>query len=78
MTDDFVKDPAATPLPDNSKGSAEGAPPEKSGDIPWAVVLIMIMGGFMAILDGSIVNVALPKLMSIFGVGTEDIQWQEW
>lgn len=29
----------------------------------------------MAILDSSIVNVALPKLMSIFGVGAEKIQW---
>lgn len=29
----------------------------------------------MAILDSSIVNVALPKLMAIFGVGAEKIQW---
>ncbi len=29
----------------------------------------------MAILDSSIVNVALPKLMSIFGVGADSIQW---
>ncbi|MCF8011956.1 MAG: DHA2 family efflux MFS transporter permease subunit [Clostridiales bacterium] len=29
----------------------------------------------MAILDSSIVNVALPRMMSIFNVGTEDIQW---
>ncbi len=29
----------------------------------------------MGILDGSIVNVALPRMMAIFNVGTEDIQW---
>ncbi len=29
----------------------------------------------MAILDSSIVNVALPKLMAIFGVGADSIQW---
>ena len=29
----------------------------------------------MAILDSSIVNVALPKMMAIFGVGADSIQW---
>ncbi|MCL6639247.1 MAG: DHA2 family efflux MFS transporter permease subunit [Firmicutes bacterium] len=29
----------------------------------------------MAILDGSIVNVAVPRLMAIFGVDTDKIQW---
>jgi len=29
----------------------------------------------MAILDGSIVNVALPKMMAIFSVSTDKIQW---
>lgn len=29
----------------------------------------------MAILDGSIVNVALPKMMAIFNVSTDKIQW---
>lgn len=43
--------------------------------IPWASLFILIAGGFMAILDSSIVNVALPKLMAIFGVGAGSIQW---
>ncbi|KJS12080.1 MAG: major facilitator transporter [Peptococcaceae bacterium BRH_c8a] len=46
-----------------------------SSAIPWASLFILIAGGFMAILDSSIVNVALPKLMAIFGVGPESIQW---
>ncbi|SFR14123.1 DHA2 family efflux MFS transporter permease subunit [Desulfoscipio geothermicus] len=46
-----------------------------NNNIPWASLFILIAGGFMAILDSSIVNVALPKLMSIFGVGAESIQW---
>ncbi|NPV89278.1 MAG: DHA2 family efflux MFS transporter permease subunit [Firmicutes bacterium] len=37
--------------------------------------MILILGSFMSILDSSIVNVALPKLMSIFGVSADDIQW---
>lgn len=47
-------------------------PPSK---IPWFPVMILMLGAFMAFLDTSIVNVALPKLMSIFGVGIDSIQW---
>ncbi|WP_092473118.1 DHA2 family efflux MFS transporter permease subunit [Desulfotruncus arcticus] len=60
--------------PGGPPGGPPGAPPPGS-PIPWASVFILIAGGFMAILDSSIVNVALPKLMSIFGVGAESIQW---
>ncbi|MFZ5646836.1 MAG: DHA2 family efflux MFS transporter permease subunit [Bacillota bacterium] len=42
---------------------------------PWAGLFVLVMGAFMAILDGSIVNVALPKLMAIFGVSPDQIQW---
>jgi len=37
--------------------------------------MILVLGAFMAILDSSIVNVALPKMMAIFGVGADKIQW---
>ena len=47
--------------------------PEKP--FPWAALFILVLGPFMGILDGSIVNVALPRMMAIFNVGTEDIQW---
>lgn len=43
--------------------------------IPWAPVMVLVLGAFMAILDSSIVNVALPKMMAIFGVGADKIQW---
>ncbi|MFZ5650777.1 MAG: DHA2 family efflux MFS transporter permease subunit [Bacillota bacterium] len=42
---------------------------------PWAGLFVLVLGAFMAILDGSIVNVALPKLMAIFGVSPDQIQW---
>ena len=48
---------------------------EVSHDIPWPALMILILGSFMSILDSSIVNVALPKLMAIFGVTADDIQW---
>ena len=42
---------------------------------PWAGLLVLVLGAFMSILDGSIINVALPRLMSIFGVTPDEIQW---
>ena len=41
----------------------------------WLVLGIIMMGTFMAILDSSIVNVALPRMMSAFGVKREQIEW---
>ncbi len=41
----------------------------------WAVLGIIMMGTFMAILDTSIVNVALPHMMSSFAVDREKIEW---
>ena len=41
----------------------------------WAVMGIIMMGTFMAILDSSIVNVALPHMMSTFGVNRDQIEW---
>jgi MFS transporter, DHA2 family, multidrug resistance protein len=41
----------------------------------WAVLGIIMMGTFMAILDSSIVNVALPHMMSSFGVDRDQIEW---
>lgn len=41
----------------------------------WAVLGIIMLGTFMAILDSSIVNVALPHMMSTFGVDRDKIEW---
>jgi DHA2 family multidrug resistance protein len=41
----------------------------------WLVLLIVILGSFMAILDNSIVNVALPHLMVAFSSNLEEIEW---
>ncbi len=42
----------------------------------WHVALLVtVIGGFMAILDSSIVNVAIPKIMSVFGMSTSQVQW---
>ena len=41
----------------------------------WAVLFVIMMGTFMAILDASVVNVALPHMMSTFGVQRDQIEW---
>lgn len=46
-----------------------------SRPFPWAGLMVLVLGAFMSILDGSIVNVALPRLMAIFGVSPDEIQW---
>jgi EmrB/QacA subfamily drug resistance transporter len=47
----------------------------RSSAYRWAVLALIMMGTFMAILDTSIVNVALPHMMSAFGVNRNQIEW---
>ena len=41
----------------------------------WIAISVVIVGTFMAALDSSIVNVAIPKMMSIFRVSTDQFEW---
>lgn len=41
----------------------------------WLIFLMVAIGIFMATLDGSIVNIALPSIMADFGVPLASIQW---
>jgi MFS transporter, DHA2 family, multidrug resistance protein len=41
----------------------------------WFVLANVMLGTFMAVLDSTIVNVSLPKIMSSFGVGLSSIEW---
>jgi len=41
----------------------------------WLALLVVVVGTFMAILDTSIVNIAIPKMMAVFGVSADDIKW---
>ncbi len=41
----------------------------------WFVLANIMIGTFMAVLDATIINVALPKMMSSFGVGLDKIEW---
>ncbi len=41
----------------------------------WFLLFNIMIGTFMAVLDATIVNVGLPKIMSSFGVGLDKIEW---
>ena len=41
----------------------------------WWVLANVMIGTFMAVLDATIVNVGLPKIMAAFGVGLDTIEW---
>lgn len=41
----------------------------------WWVLASVMIGTFMAVLDATIVNVALAKLMAAFGVSVDKVEW---
>jgi MFS transporter, DHA2 family, multidrug resistance protein len=41
----------------------------------WFLLANIMLGTFMAVLDATIVNVSLPKIMASFGVGLDKIEW---
>jgi MFS transporter, DHA2 family, multidrug resistance protein len=47
----------------------------QSPSYKWWVLANIMVGTFMAVLDATVVNVALPKMMAAFGVGIDTIEW---
>ena len=41
----------------------------------WLVLMSVMIGTFMAVLDSTIVSVAFPKMMAVFGVSVDQIEW---
>ena len=41
----------------------------------WLVAIAVIFGLFMAVLDTTVVNIALAKLQAVFGATLTDVQW---
>lgn len=66
----------ATP-PDAPAGPDAAADEERMFGLPykWLVVIAVIFGVFMAILDATVVNIALVKLQAVFGVSLDVVQW---
>src|SRR5260370_9212102 len=49
--------------------------PEQPQPHKWLVAAAVLLGAILTILDGSIVNVALPYMQRSFGVGVDRISW---
>lgn len=41
----------------------------------WWVLANVMIGTFMAVLDATIVDVALPKIMATFGISVDEVKW---
>jgi MFS family permease len=57
----------------NSK-TAE-APPASPARDPWAVLAVLCLGLFMILLDGTIVNIAIPHIQTYFKTSFSNIEW---
>lgn len=53
------------------------SPQEKTGGLAykWVVAIVVVFGLFMTILDGTIVNTAIPRLQNAFGADLTSVQW---
>jgi DHA2 family multidrug resistance protein len=56
---------------------AEARTVSRSGNLEykWIVTIVVIIGAFMAILDSTIVNIAIPRLQTAFGSNLNSVQW---
>ena len=43
-------------------------------DYQWQVLICAVVGVFMVMLDQTVVNIALPKITTVFGVGVHETQ----
>ena len=60
----------------HAAASRPGPRPRQGRAPSWlAPVLVLTIGTFVAVLDVSIVNVAIPRIQRDFGASTVDIQW---
>ncbi|MGA7721984.1 MAG: DHA2 family efflux MFS transporter permease subunit [Ignavibacteriaceae bacterium] len=66
--DRFYKIPAA-------KAFNLGVPHHEHSSYKWWVLANIMIGTFMAVLDATIVDVALPKIMSTFGIDIDAAKW---
>jgi MFS family permease len=57
----------------NSK--AAEAPPASPARNPWAVLAVRCLGLFMILLDGTIVNIAIPNIQGYFDTSVGNIEW---
>lgn len=60
--------------PSTPAATAE-ARPAGTARSPWAVLAVLCLGLFMILLDGTIVNIAIPHIQSYFSTSFSNIEW---
>jgi len=55
--------------------AAQDPVPPASARSPWAVLAVLCVGLFMVLLDGTIVNIAIPRIMTVYDAGLSDVEW---
>src|SRR6266699_3820954 len=66
-----VQTPPSSGMEAAGQGTRQGA----GLQYKWIVAMVVIIGVFMAILDSTIVNIAIPRLQSVFGADLHSVQW---
>ncbi len=59
----------------SSRPSGTGVPHHERPTYKWWVLANIMIGTFMAVLDSTIVNVSLPKIMAAFGITVDKAEW---
>src|SRR5690242_4322533 len=57
------------------RSATDAAPDTEPGANRWRALAVCLVGGFMVLLDVSIVNVALPSIQSGLRAPQTDLQW---
>jgi len=76
-TDVAPRGPAAGPASDTRPGADLAAATRSAGAArnPWAILAVLCVGLFMILLDGTIVNIAIPNIMRDLGTGLSGVEW---
>lgn len=75
MRDDAPPNPPVSP-PAAPAPAAPAAPQTETAQAHWMIpVIVLVIGNFMAVLDVTIVNVAVPAIQKDFGGSLEDVLW---
>jgi Major Facilitator Superfamily len=63
------------PVPAAATAASIEVTPGQPQPYNWLVAAAVLLGAILTILDGSIVNLALPYMQRSFGVGVDRISW---
>ncbi len=55
--------------------TSSGGPDIKHSRRRWVVLAILCVGVFMLLLDGTVVNIAIPSILTAFQTGFSEVEW---